>query len=129
MGGTCNSCHYITNDGKYQIWDEVKYDVMRGISDVAANDVDVSVEWNQDEITPVDKMFVQKKAKNNWEWNLVEQAENIRDTYTVKFTGDMDNPREMTIQDMIDEFGTETRVICNQCTINGTAARSSTRPR
>lgn len=120
MGGTCNSCHYITNDGKYQIWDEVKYDVMRGISDVAANDVDVSVEWNQDEITPVDKMFVQKKAKNNWEWNLVEQAENIRDTYTVKFTGDMDNPREMTIQDMIDEFGTETRVICNQCTINGT---------
>ena len=32
----------------------------------------------------------------------------------------MDNPREMTIQDMIDEFGTETRVICNQCTINGT---------
>lgn len=120
MDGSCESCHYVTDEGDFTMWDEVKYDVLMGITDVSADEADVEVEWNQDEITPVDKMFLQKKAKNNWEWNLVEPANDIRDTYTVKFYGDMDNPREMTIQEMIDEFGLETRVIANQCTINGT---------
>ena len=120
MGGSCLSCHHVTEDGTYQIWDEVKYDVMRGITDVAADEASAEIEWNQDEITPIDKMFVQRKAKMDWGFDVVEMSDDIRDTYTVKFYGDMDNPRELTIQAMIDEFGSETRTICNQCTINGT---------
>lgn len=120
MGGTCNSCHFITDDGEYKIWDDVKYDVMHGITDVAASDIQVNVDWNQDEITPIDKMFVQKKAKMNWESDVVPQSDDIRDTYSLKIYGDMDNPIEMSIQEMIDKFGTEKRTIAYHCTINGT---------
>lgn len=121
MGGNCESCHYITNENQFEMWDYVKYDVLRGITDVAADDVDVDITWNQDEITPVEKMFVQKKAKNNWGTTAwFEEDDNIFNTYTVAFKGEMDNPREMTIQQMIDEFGTETRTIANHCTINAT---------
>lgn len=120
MGGTCNSCHYETADGEYKIWDDVKFDVMRGITDMPADTVNANVIWGQDEITPFDKMYVQMKKKLGWGFDVVPVADDIRDTYTVKFSGGMDNPTEMTIQQMIDQFGTETRTIANQCTINGT---------
>lgn len=52
MGGTCESCHYIAEDGEYQIWDLVKYDVMYGITDIPADAVKAEITWNQDEISP-----------------------------------------------------------------------------
>ena len=42
MGGTCESCHYISDDGEFQRWDYVKYDVLFGLTDLAADTVETS---------------------------------------------------------------------------------------
>lgn len=120
MGGSCNSCHYIDEDGNYLMWDDVKYDVMKGMTDIEASDMDIDVEWNQDEITPAENMFQVQSVPHGYAFANPEFSDSIRDEWTVKFSGEMDNPSELTIQQMIDMFGTETRVQTIECTINGT---------
>ena len=119
MGGSCNSCHYFDEAGQTLMWDEVKYDVMHGMTDVAAADMDVDITWNQDEITPPEHMFYEAKAEHDWNWNFVEPSDDVLETYAVNFTAGVAKTGEMTIQDMIDKYGTETRTICNMCTIVG----------
>lgn len=105
------------------MWDDVKYDVMHGITDIAASEVDANITWNQDEITPNDKMFETQFPGLGYGNDIVEHSEDIYNEWTVKFHGNMDNPCEMTIQEMIDRYGTETKVVANQCTINGTGGQ------
>ncbi len=125
MGGNCESCHYINraDDGTitYERWDYVKYDVLRGLKSVAAEDVNSTFEWNQTEITPHEKMFF-KSTKNNpetWTYNEDEIPADIRDTWTVKFTGAVKEEKEYTINELIEKFGTEKRVMKAHCTVNG----------
>ena len=125
MGGNCESCHYIkrADDGTitYERWDYVKYDVLRGIKNVAAENINSSFEWNQTEITPHEKMFF-KSTKNNpatWTYNEDEIPADIRDTWTVKFTGAVKEEKEYTINELIEKFGTEKRVMKAHCTVNG----------
>lgn len=135
MGGSCESCHYITYDGKYERWDLVKYDVLKGITDVAASDLDITVEWNQTEITPNEYVFG-SKWNNAFGWGLTE-ADDIQYGYTfdyinqfveddylnnykVHFSGDIEQGgADYSIQELIDLCGTETRTFVTQCTING----------
>lgn len=120
MGGNCNSCHYIDDADNYEMWDMVKNDVLKGITDVSSEEIDVDVAWNQTEITPLDKMFVESKAEADYEHEYFEHTENYLEEYSVKLFGEvLDAPVEMTIQEMIDACGTETRVEASQCVING----------
>ena len=121
MGGSCNSCHYVDGEGNYLMWDFVKNDLFSGIIKQDAATVDVSLTWNQDEITDADHMFTKLMAFLDYDNGIVEHSDDIRDTWTVTFTGEgIDEPITMSIQDMIDKYGTETRVQAAQCTINGT---------
>ena len=68
-----------------------------------------------------DHMFTKLMAFLDYDNGIVEHSDDIRDTWTVTFTGEgIDEPITMSIQDMIDKYGTETRVQAAQCTINGT---------
>lgn len=135
MGGSCESCHYITYDGKYERWDFVKYDVLKGITDVAATDLDIAVEWNQTEVTPVEEVFG-SKWNNCFGWGLDESSDiqygytfdyinqfvndDYLNTYKITFSGDIEqNGVQYSIQELIDKCGTETRTFVTQCTING----------
>lgn len=124
MGGSCESCHYIDADGNYLRWDFVKYDVLSGTTDLSADDVNVSVEWNQDQLTDPEDMFVVEWAKNDYGFEYADalHADDVRDTYKVSFEGDLENPCELSINEMIEMFGTETKVLCGQCSINGTGS-------
>lgn len=125
MGGNCESCHYIkrADDGTitYERWDYVKYDVLRGFKNVAAENVNSSFEWNQTEVTPHEQMFF-KSTKNNpetWTYNDNEIPADIRDTWTIKFTGAVKEEKEYTINELIEKFGTEKRLMKAHCTVNG----------
>lgn len=37
MGGSCESCHVVTNDGSWALWDAEKYNLLLGIVDADAN--------------------------------------------------------------------------------------------
>ena len=120
MGGSCDSCHYI-EDGEFLRWDYVKYDVMQGFIDMPADTVKASFEWGQDEMTPVDKMYYKsiKSAPEDWLTDDSQIIPEIYDQWTIKVTGDVDNPYEMTLDEMVQTFGTETHVMKSHCTVNG----------
>ena len=125
-GGSCESCHYIDKDGNYLRWDFVKYDVLHGITDIPADQVNVSIDWNQTQLTEEENMFTVKWGKHRamdfgftYDHVAALRCDDIRDSYTVNFSGDIANPCELTINEMIEMFGSETRTICGQCSING----------
>lgn len=121
MGGTCESCHYISDDGEFQRWDYVKYDVLFGLTDLAADTVETSFDWNQTEITPHEKMFFKsiKSDPSTWITDESQTSDEAFENWTIKFTGDIDNPCEMTVAELIEKYGTETRVMKYHCVING----------
>ena len=119
--GSCQSCHYIDPDGNFLRWDYVKYDVLAGITDIAAENVTAEFDWNQTEITPVEKMYFKsiKSAPSEWLTDDSQINEDIFKNWTIKVTGDVDNPFEMTLPEMIEEFGLVTQVMKSHCTVNG----------
>ena len=121
MGGSCESCHYIGNDGSFQRWDYVKYDVLFGITDLAEDSVETTFAWNQTEITPHKKMYFKsiKSDPSTWWTDESQVTDEMFNEWTVNFTGDIDNPCEMTIPEMIEKYGTETRVMKSHCVVNG----------
>ncbi|HBD87223.1 MAG TPA: molybdopterin-binding protein [Clostridiales bacterium] len=123
MEGDCMSCHYLSDDGDYLRWDYVKYDVLRGIAGIDADTASqmASFSWNQTEITDHEQMFFKsiKSAPEEW-WTVDSQIpDDIWDTWTVNVTGDMDNPFSMTIQELVDTFGTVTQTLKAHCVVNG----------
>lgn len=125
MGGSCESCHYINrkDDGtiEYQRWDYVKYDVLRGIESVAADNADIKFEWNQTEVTPREKMYYKSVKSNPTEWITTDDqtSEDAFNNWKIKFTGAIDKECTMTLKELIDKYGTETRLMKSHCTVNG----------
>ena len=125
MGGNCESCHYIArlDDGtiEYQRWDYVKYDVLRGIENVPAEEMNASFSWNQTEITPHEKMFF-KSLKSNpetWVFDDSKLPEDGFEKWTITLSGDIDNGGTFTLPELIEKYGTETRLMKSHCTVNG----------
>ena len=121
MGGSCESCHYITADGEFQRWDYVKYDVLFGLTDLAADAVETSFSWNDTEITDHSRMFFKsiKSDPSTWLTSEEQVTDEMFDTWTIKFTGDIDNPCEMTLPELIEKYGTVTRTMKYHCVVNG----------
>ena len=125
MGGTCESCHYINRleDGtiEYQRWDYVKYDVLYGLEDVAAEDVNASFSWNQTEVTPHENMYFKsiKSDPATWITDESQTSEEAFNNWTVSFTGEIDNGGTFTLKELIDKYGTEQRLMKSHCTVNG----------
>lgn len=118
--GSCLSCHYIDEDGTYKPWDEVRYDVETGIVPVSAEELDADVSYTQDEITPDKWMFTDGKASNGYAWDYVPHSDNILNEHTITFSGGIAQETTMTIQELIDKFGSETKVEAVECVLNGT---------
>lgn len=121
MGGSCESCHYITADGEFQRWDYVKYDVLFGLTDLAADAVETSFSWNDTEITDHSRMFFKsiKSDPSTWLTSEEQVTDEMFDTWTIQFTGDIDNPCEMTLPELIEKYGTVTRTMKYHCVVNG----------
>jgi len=128
MGGSCESCHYVDEAGEYTIWDYVQYELMQGIADLAVEDMNMEVSWNQTEQTKPENMmavyydsYYRSEDKLGYSYDHVEKyrTEDWQDTLKIRFTGDLGNPCELSINEMKELFGSETRVIGSQCVING----------
>lgn len=125
MGGSCNSCHYITMDGKYERWDYVKYDHLKGITDIAAEDAQIEVTYDQEVLTPRDQMFYKSpkvviNEPSDWLTDDSQIVPEIYDQWTITVSGDVDNPFTMTLPEMVETFELNSQVQSSQCCINGT---------
>ena len=125
MGGNCESCHYINRleDGtiEYQRWDYVKYDVLRGIASVPADEMNTTLTWNQTEITPHEKMFFKtvKSDPETWVTKETQTSQEEFDNWVISIGGEVDHGGEFTLKELIDKYGTETRLMKSHCTVNG----------
>lgn len=122
QNGNCYSCHYgdiSTNSLKR--WDDVKYDIMHGITDVAVDDVEADVTYDQTTITPAENRIFKTVKDEPSEW-LVDDTNidpTIYENWTITIDGDCENPVTMTLPEMVEQFGTVTQVMKMDCTING----------
>lgn len=122
QGGNCFSCHY--NDVKTSTlkrWDDAKYNLYQGFTDVTAEEAQASVSYDQTTITPAENRFFKTVKDEPAEW-LVDDANvdpSIYENWTVSIDGDCENPVTMTLPEMVEQFGTVKQVMKMDCTING----------
>lgn len=146
VGNNCFSCHDATADGNgLRLWEEAKYDIMWGISDVTANeDGTLSVvpigshergleagegqlpEMSYDQTTTTDMFTVSWLAMgrdmNDERFDMSLQGQpldqEVFDTWPISVSGMVDEPFEMTLPELIDEAPVETFYGANACIMN-----------
>ena len=120
--GNCQSCHYINpNTGVFERWDEVKYNLYKGITDVAADEAKPAITYDQTTITPAENRIFKtvKDEPNEWLTDDSKQDLSIYENWVISVDGDCENPVEMTLPEMEEQFGTVKQVMKMDCTING----------
>lgn len=122
QNGTCQSCHYIDSlTGQFQRWDEVKYNVYQGFTELNASDANPDVTYDQTTITPPENRFFKtvKDEPKAWLTDDSKIDESIYENWTISVDGDCENPVEMTLPELVEKFGTVKQVMKLDCTING----------
>lgn len=124
-GGNCESCHYIDENGDFLRWDYEKYDLYQGITDVSADEAQVDVSYDQDTLTPNDKVFYKSIKEygdfdaKDWRTDDSYMDPELYNNWVFTVDGDVENPISMTLPELVEKFGTEKAVMKQQCTING----------
>lgn len=129
MGGNCWSCHYATGDGgELQLWDDVKHDVLRGITDLDASTVPYTFEWNQEKTLNADQLF-----DINWHYmegflhrnlsgklDLVPDptTDGVYDQWKISIDGKVEKPTTLSISEMIDLFSVKQDKLTINCGVN-----------
>ncbi|MEG0503230.1 MAG: molybdopterin-dependent oxidoreductase, partial [Raoultibacter sp.] len=125
MGGTCDSCHFVDNKGDFQMWDFAKYDQYRGFTDLTAEEANLSVNYDQDTITPKEQIFFEgmRQGSNPDSWMTDDKNidPDIAENWVLTIDGEVENPISMTVPELIEKFGTETVVTKQNCLANGVA--------
>ena len=123
--GTCESCHYIDENGDFKRWDYEKYNLYQGITDVAASDADLSVTYDQETLTSNDDFFYKSIKEygdfdaSDWRTDDSNMDPELYNNWVFSVGGAVENPLEMTLPELVEKFGTVTTVMKQQCTING----------
>ena len=120
--GNCQSCHYINyKTGEFDRWDEVKYNLYKGITDVDAAEVKADISYDQTTITPPENRFFKTVKDEPSDW-LVDDTTidpEIYNNWAITVDGDCENGFTMTLPELAEKFGTKTQVMKMDCTING----------
>lgn len=122
MGGNCFSCHSVSNDGEYELWDRIKYSLFHGVTEIDAASIPADFRFDQDVVTPTDEMYfhLSEFEGNPTAWLPYSDTNHqIFDAWTITVSGEVDNPFTMTLPEMIAEFGTVTDIRTNACVAAG----------
>ena len=120
----CISCHdFSENDGKFHLWDQVKYDIYRGITDVPH--VKGTFKFTQDKLTGTEDLFSLNwliEANDYMRYasflSGLEQPRKVFEDWTIAITGEVNKPFKMKLTDLIKEAPSETAVMKMHCTID-----------
>ena len=123
--GDCMSCHTATSDGTgLQLWDEAKYDVLQGITPVAAEDVADKVGFSYDQSVTTDMFAASWFSGTTNVENIGKQlagvapSEDVWETWEVSVTGLVNKPFSMTLADLVATAPSETLTTTIQCIMN-----------
>lgn len=120
MSGSCDSCHSIEPGGEFNLWDYAKYDLYKGITDVKADDAKLEVDFDQTTISENSELFFESLNNEPSEWRT-DTDPAVAAEWTLVIDGEVENPIEMTIPELIEKFGTKSSVQKQGCIENATA--------
>lgn len=131
LGGDCWSCHYATDDfggSDMQLWDNVKHQILRGITRVSSDMLDGTFSWNQEKTVSVNGVFDMPWMSTRGEFERAgreasgmtpnPETDGIYDTWTITVNGDVGKPTTMTINEWIEAIGLETTIMTSTCQLN-----------
>ncbi|MDO4493809.1 MAG: molybdopterin-dependent oxidoreductase [Clostridia bacterium] len=129
MGGSCQSCHDMNeSDGKAALWDVVKYDRLRGITKLAASDVEAEFTFDQTTLTDDNDSFSLNWVSGFSDYMVYDDYVNGLKTehrtmldWEITVDGLVDNPFTMTLGEMIEKYPSVTRVASIHCTLDPSA--------
>lgn len=129
----CWNCHAATDaTGGMAVWDLVKYDLLRGITDISNEEMDGDFNYRTDEQWEADKDWtVQWFGGPEEGWRDEERSDQIKageeigdpeifDNWEISITGLVDNPQTWKITDLVENAPHETRVMKKLCAHNPT---------
>ena len=122
--GTCESCHAVKDgDSTMYLFDEVKYDMYRGVVDLA--NVQGEFSYSQDELTTLADLwdFPWYYYDNDYTREENEEAglpldQDLFDSWTITVTGAVGQEVTFSLKDMVDAGWGEDVVLTGICTMN-----------
>lgn len=127
MGGDCMSCHDANAlSGTMKLWDEVKYERLRGIVPIKADDLQVDFSFDQTTQTDPKKAFSLNWVSgfsdymvyDDYVHGLATKHEDLLN-WEISVDGLVENPFKMTMAEIIDTFPSKTRIMSIHCTLDG----------
>lgn len=121
MGGDCWSCHGVDErTGEFGFWDEMKYDILMGINDVA----NVQGEFHYDQDVLTTDVY---SLSSSYTWNMKDNAgvepdpenDGVYDAWEITVNGMVENPVTYTLRELIENAPSETHIGTFECEING----------
>ncbi len=119
LGGNCESCHFVTPQGEFEMWDLVKYDHYMGLTDVSAEEAQLEVSYDQEVISDTEQQFFKSLWMEPTSWRT-ETDPAVADEWIVTIGGEVENPIEASVSELKEMFGTKTYTMKQQCIANGT---------
>ncbi len=127
MGGDCWSCHAVDEQsGDIQLWDNVKYTMLHGIT--ATPDVDGDFSYDQDVLSAqacslnwMSRPTDQERLARYFNGETPDPAtDGIYDTWTITVEGEVENPLTFTLRELIEGENVPhvTKNSTSQCAIN-----------
>ena len=122
-GTSCFSCHDVSSDGTLVLWDDVKHEKMRGITQVP--DVEGDFTFTQDETLPTEDLFnINYLYKDlditRWEHAKAGDAldDDLFDDWTITVSGEVEHETTFKLTDLIDEAPSVTTTMKYHCDVN-----------
>lgn len=129
----CWNCHAATDaTGGMAVWDNVKYTLLRGFTDIKDADMPESFDYRIDEVFDNDKNWTLQWFYNDEgkDWNeersdlvkagQIEGDPEVFENWTIKVSGLVNNEMEWKLPDLIDQGPHETRIQKHLCAHNPT---------
>lgn len=126
MGGDCMSCHDMNEEtGAIRLWDNEKYNLMRGIINLDAEAYEGEFTFDQTTQTDPDEMFSLNWLGDFSDYMIYDDyvndlnEENFPfEDWEIRVEGMVDNPYTMTLGEMIETMPSVTRLMTMHCTLD-----------
>lgn len=122
--GNCLSCHQIDSDGNYIMWDDVKHDLMRGITRVG--DVQGTFRYDQNVTTAIEDVFMQYSTGEIAKGipTYAPDQKEVFENWEIRITGDVENPYTLKLGEIMDEE-LVTHIMTHRCVIENSGLIST----
>ena len=126
MGGDCMSCHDANEEtGEIRLWDQVKYDLMRGIVAIPEEEMEAEFSFDQTTLTDDENSFslnwldgfTDYMVYDDYVHGLKANHEDLLN-WEITVDGLVDEPYTMTMGEIIEEFPSVTQTMSIHCTMD-----------